>query len=737
MPDVSRNRCLSTSLVLATAFALLVTTPATAQRINLGDYPKTDVKELPERYRHRLEAEVGWIITEEERDVFLRLDSDIKRDLFIKRFWEVRDPTPGTPRNEYKELHYERLAYANKFFGRGTTREGWQTDRGRIWILLGEPLSRNRVQDDMLVYPAEVWMYSGEPELGLPPFFYVMFYQRFGSGEYRLYSPLSDGPDKLLNGAGQQEVYNRLNQPAYQQNTYAPTGFGDVTAIYSILREIDFDLASAAFSLFPSEAGLEFGISPLRSEMLLGQIANVPEMILTDKTWAYNVLTGVAESDVRFETLDMDARAVPLIDVDGEPFIHFATVTEGEELNIDEYEDHFYFSFEASGSITTDAHKVLTNFEQNLSGELEDQEQARRFSRQPFLYLDMVPTLPGHQTFTIMLQNKVAHTFGQKTIALDVPAIHPQRPRLLGPLLALTAREVPDYDPYAERFPFQYANVAMVPAVDGRFALGQPLLAFQQVLLPAGYDRPVTTRYALRNEAGVVVREGTQEFRPEEADVYGVIPHLWTIASEGLAAGRYALELVLEGENQLALRQELEIVPAERVTGRPFINAQPAPPAADVSVALERARQYRAVGDLERAIEWLSKALEREPDNTDARTLQVELLEAAGRWQDLIELLTPVVVDNPRDVDTMLELARAHTEVGETYDAIRYYERSRLVMGEDKPEILNALASAYHAEGKTDKAIELLRRSLELDAEQAEVRRMLDRLTQPVAEPQR
>src|SRR5437667_9700068 len=45
----------------------------------------------------------------------------------------------------------------------------------------------------------EIWFYSGANP-ALPPFFYVMFYQREGSGDYRFYSPYTDGPDKLATG---------------------------------------------------------------------------------------------------------------------------------------------------------------------------------------------------------------------------------------------------------------------------------------------------------------------------------------------------------------------------------------------------------------------------------------------------------------------------------------------------------------------------------------------------------
>jgi len=80
---------------------------------------------------------VVWIITDEERAAFKQLSNDEERDNFIEAFWQRRDPTPDTEENEYKEEHYQRIAYANEHFAAGVP--GWKTDRGRIYIVFGKP----------------------------------------------------------------------------------------------------------------------------------------------------------------------------------------------------------------------------------------------------------------------------------------------------------------------------------------------------------------------------------------------------------------------------------------------------------------------------------------------------------------------------------------------------------------------------------------------------------------------
>ncbi len=94
-------------------------------------------KELETPYKKWLNEDVAYIITDEEKKAFKRLNNDDEREQFIENFWLRRDPTPDTEENEYKEEHYRRIAYANEHFASGIP--GWKTDRGRIYIVYGPP----------------------------------------------------------------------------------------------------------------------------------------------------------------------------------------------------------------------------------------------------------------------------------------------------------------------------------------------------------------------------------------------------------------------------------------------------------------------------------------------------------------------------------------------------------------------------------------------------------------------
>lgn len=98
-------------------------------------------KELDTPYKKWLDEDVAYIITPEERDTFLHLQTNEERETFIEAFWQRRNPNPDSPDNSYKDEIYRRIAYANEHFASGIP--GWRTDRGRIYITWGKPDERD------------------------------------------------------------------------------------------------------------------------------------------------------------------------------------------------------------------------------------------------------------------------------------------------------------------------------------------------------------------------------------------------------------------------------------------------------------------------------------------------------------------------------------------------------------------------------------------------------------------
>ena len=146
--------------------------------------PKSDAFDAPApRWR---EGPVRYLLTQEEDMAYRRLASDEERTRFIARFWASRDPDPSTPENEYRSLFLKRVEDASRLFRTESTKPGWKTDRGKIYILLGPP-------DDLTQPPVRprspeiiTWTYREPPPgTGASPNSQVSFV-RDPSGEYRM-----------------------------------------------------------------------------------------------------------------------------------------------------------------------------------------------------------------------------------------------------------------------------------------------------------------------------------------------------------------------------------------------------------------------------------------------------------------------------------------------------------------------------------------------------------------------
>ena len=81
-----------------------------------------------------------FIMSDEEERAWKALPSDEAVVAFIDLFWARRDPSAGTPRNEFREEFLSRVRFAEGSFTEKRTR-GSLTERGQVYILLGQPES--------------------------------------------------------------------------------------------------------------------------------------------------------------------------------------------------------------------------------------------------------------------------------------------------------------------------------------------------------------------------------------------------------------------------------------------------------------------------------------------------------------------------------------------------------------------------------------------------------------------
>ena len=418
-----------------------------------------------------------YIITDREEDVFLSLETLEERTRFIEVFWEKRDPYPATPANEFKDEHYARIEYANQYLGRDTFRAGWRTDRGRYYILLGEPRERHSFDGYNEVVSSELWFYQGDVQKGLPSFFYLVFFKRHDIGEYRLYHPVVDGPQSLVRG----------------QYTQGPGPEGNVQA-YETLQRIDAELANASLSFDPSEPGdWTTGRASLSSDLLIARVEDSPRRaIRTDYADAWLRYRDRVSADYSFNFVPSRGVFGITGGPSGTPFVHFSVEIDPQNFTLETDEDQtsFYTTLDISVEAVNEDDVVVLAIDRPAYLELTP-AQVRDVQASPFAYQDSVPLLPGQYEFSVIVRNRAAQQFTVLETEIDTTGLgEAGSSRIAGVVAGFDGTDLVDApSPDAIRT-FQVGSVRVQPAADGLFALGNVLYAFAHVMDP-GEDQQV------------------------------------------------------------------------------------------------------------------------------------------------------------------------------------------------------------------------------------------------------
>lgn len=106
-------------------------------------------------------------------------DDKLKRFL---EYWKAKDPSPNNEENEMFTEYYRRIKFANDNFA--SYREGWKSDRGMVFIILGAPNNVDRHPFEYYSKPYEVWEYYAINRR-------FVFVDETGFGDYRLTTPLT------------------------------------------------------------------------------------------------------------------------------------------------------------------------------------------------------------------------------------------------------------------------------------------------------------------------------------------------------------------------------------------------------------------------------------------------------------------------------------------------------------------------------------------------------------------
>jgi GWxTD domain-containing protein len=667
---------------------------------------------LPKKYETWLKEEAVYIITDKEKDVFFKLETDRDRDLFIEEFWRQRDPTPGTPKNELRDEHYRRIEFANKTFGRGTPFKGWRTDQGRIFIMLGMPFDVQKIMSGD-VYPIEIWYYHGNPAFGQAPIFRLLFFQKGGGGEFKLYSPVANGPKDLVPNPF------RRTEGEYLGAKYVnfPEGWDDMDRqAYKLLHDnVSPEVAETTISLIP---GSQDRSQILRSQILFGEIEKYPQKKVNN-AYAYNFLEHKASVEVSYSVHFMGNRsAVSLLqDPSGLFFLNYVIVP--ENLSLDTFQDKYFADLKTTLRLADAGGKTVFQEEKYIPIELR-KEELRAVEKNSFHLYDAFPLIPGVYTFSLLVENTVSKEFTSIEKTVSIPE---GNPLWMSPLI-LARKVAKDSISQGTSRAFQVGQLQIYPCLNSTFQTKDRLFLFFQIF---GMSRELKDQgileYSLFNDEQVL-----QSSRKNVRDFENGRDFLEEFSLDKVIPGTYAMKAALfDKGGREVLSQGIQFLVSDKAIPGSWIVAQANPPAEDPYYSYVLGCQYLSRGDVGKARGELAAAYERKPGSLDYAVGYARILVATKEPGRARDILLPFAKKEVANFDLYDCLGKAFQEAGDIKEAIPWYQKALSHKG-NVIEVLNSLGECYFKIGDKEQALRAWKKSLEINPNQENIKKMIERL---------
>jgi GWxTD domain-containing protein len=660
------------------------------------------IRQLREKYQQWWEL-VTYIITKEERTTFLKLTNDRDRDVFINLFWNLRDSTPGTEANEFKEEHIRRFRFANQYFKYGTPRKGWQTDMGRIYIILGEPASKDRYDMGSVVVPAQIWSYYGKNPRGLPSSFNIVFWKPHGAGEYKIYDPASDGPYSLI-------------KPTKAAQGLDPT---DIKACYQTIREEHPALAQASLTLIPDE--LPYGFTPsIRSQQLLGKVMELPLRQIND-TYATNFLKYKGKVSVDYSINFVESRHSVLVTKDlrtGLNFVHFALRPNNISAQSSPGDNTYFFNFELNVSLHK-GDRPIFEYRKKFPFSGEKDEVLQKFSNS-LIISDFFPVAEGDYRLSALLQNKVnkEFTFFEKDIS--IPPVNHSKPFISGLLLSKEVKRIPRY----VFLPFKFRDMEVTPDPRKEFGSKDNIVALVN-LEPGNTDKPLKAVMEVQNifDPGKYKKEYTFEIPPaQQREIFS--RELGT-----LAPGYYRVTVRLLTADGTVLdekKEDFTISVSAHVAGTTHLFK--ATPVSNQFLYYHiLALQYMRLKKPDQAETYFNKALQMQPDYPRLIKDYCMLLLEKKRPDSVLKIVENLKTREKEQFDYYALRGKALFQKAQYKEAIKNLAEANRIYDSDA-SVLNFLGMSYLETGNKEEAKEVFAASLRIDDQQKDIARLLEKL---------
>ncbi len=338
--------------------------------------------------------EVRLIITNKEKDVFNSLQTEEDRKRFQESFWKVRDTKPETPYNEYKREFYRRLNYAE------TQLDGPNSDRGRIYILLGEPFEKRNYSGYGDIIDCELWIYHAEGRPGIPPFMNLIFYRPNNFGTYRQYHPGIHSPLDIVSPGYVSEGTSRL-------------------IAYKTIRGAFPELALASLSIIPGEGDPLTGQTLTSSGTALSQIFTLPEREV-EQAYLRNLTTIEGLVDVTYSMKEIGGKGfISISENRGFKFLNYSVMP--YVINTKKIGENLHTANVTINLRVEDLEgKTIYQQERKIYLELDDAKKKAVSEERKLAFKDFAPIVEGEYNVSITFSNETKEGYFVHKERIDI-----------------------------------------------------------------------------------------------------------------------------------------------------------------------------------------------------------------------------------------------------------------------------------------------------------------------------
>ncbi|MCX6579267.1 MAG: GWxTD domain-containing protein [Candidatus Aminicenantes bacterium] len=611
--------------------------------------------------------EVDPIMSSQERPVARMMQTLEERKRFQDLFWKARNPNPHDPENKYKIEFYRRLDYAKKKL------DGVNSDRGRIYIILGKPFRTESYSGEKNLVDCEMWEYRTEGQHGLFPFMNFIFYKPNDMGDYQLYQPGIHTPRELLS-------------PYLSNNTWNPT------QAYHQVKLSSGELAQASLSIVAGEGAPGMDMSLSSSSFALNKVYTLPERE-AEVGYIRTFTSPTGKVEVTHSTDDVRGYGYLAVTRNKNMlFLNYAMMPETLNMKF-AGQDTYTADIVVDINIEDDTGKLIYQNERKVELKVNPGKKLE-IDKRKIVFMNFAPIIEGDFNVTVMLINKSTQEFFTYKEKISIAADKPQAAVgfMLKPL------EMKDFMPFAAE--------DLLLIVDPRCTFTQKENLEGIVCASASQPPEIFLESITNKEQRIKI-----EPLVKVGDLYKFSKPLADVKDDNY---RLILTVTSPGSSttqDYPAARKIHVLPFYMTMERPVTMAKPEPLSATNSnnYIFIQGQQYLNAGNTDRALEVFNK-IPPEYRNGVSIPVIARAHYLKKEYARVVEMLGRT--DVPKVYATVIMLANSAIELKMFAKAVQYLEQLRKYG--DTVEVNHLLAASYLSLGQQDKAKQYYQHAKEL-----------------------